>query len=373
MSILLFLIVLLFLVTVHEFGHFIIAKKSGIRVDEFAFGFPPKLWSKKWGETTYAFNLLPLGGYVKIYGEDAANLDPSDPDMKRSFAAKPRYIQSAVLLGGILFNFLAAWVLFSIMLMVGVSASVDPDHPLRFGKLQDIHVIATEVREGSPAQKAGVHVGDSLVSVRATGDAGAFLHADIDSPDTLIDFVKGGQGVPLVLTVNRDGEPVEINITPEVDTNLGRPIIGVSPDSVGTLRLNPFYAVLEGAVRTKDYTILITTGIFDFFAQAFRGEADMEQVAGPVGIVKQVGIAADMGFMHVLLITAVISINLAVINLLPIPGLDGGRLFFVVIESIIRRPLPSKAVAYVNLAGFGALMLLMIFVTYHDIVKLFVK
>lgn len=367
MSILLFFIVLLFLVTVHEFGHFIIAKKSGIRVDEFAFGFPPRIWAKKWGETTYAFNALPLGGYVKIYGEDASNLDPKDPDMKRSFAAKPRYIQSAVLLGGILFNFLAAWVLFTVMIMIGVPTSKGEN---TFGQLRDMHVIATQVTEGSAAEKAGVKEGDTLVSVHAAGPEGAMLKADINNPDTLIDFVKGGGGKPLILTISRDGKTEELAMTPVMNTEVGKPMIGVGPDEVGTLKLNPILAAGEGAVKTYQYTMVIGGGIFDFFGQIFHGKADMSQVSGPVGIVKQVGIAASMGFTHILFITAAISINLAVINLLPIPGLDGGRLFFVIIESIIRRPLPVNATSWANMAGFAALLILMLFVTYHDVAKL---
>jgi regulator of sigma E protease len=362
MSILIFIAILLVLVVAHEFGHFILAKKSGARVDEFAFGFPPKLFSKKYGETTYILNALPIGGYVKIHGEDASeqNLDEA-----RSLTHKPRYIQAAVILGGILANILVSWVLFSLILMMGMQTSVGAHH---FGELQNPQVIVTQVLVGSPAEKVGLHPGDILISARSLTDSRE-PHALVDVDD-LSEYITEQHGAPIVLTYSRHGVRTSSEIVPKVLDETERALIGIAMDKAGELQL-PFHtAILEGAIKTTEYFIATASGIYHFLLSAIMGEGSFSEVSGPVGIVQAVGSAASLGFAHILFFTALISLNLAVINLIPFPALDGGRFLFILIESVTRKKLSPAVTTWANFIGFALLMLLMAVVTYHDVIKI---
>lgn len=360
MSIILFFIVLLLLVLVHEFGHFIVAKKFGIRVDEFAFGFPPRFFAKRVGETTYSFNALPFGGYVKIYGEDPSEV--SGTDRSQSFVGKPRWVQGSVIVAGVLFNILLAWLLISATLIAGVAAADDPQSNYR---VVQPRLTIMGVHEGSPAELAGLSAGDQLIALTDGYDT-----IVADSPDTVSTFVAPREGRPLTITYRRLGEELQTTVTPISGIIPEAAAIGISMDMVGTLRLPPHLAFWEGAKRTWAYTELTVKGIYGFLAQAVLGRSDFSEVTGPVGIVRAVGDAAESGFTYLLLFTALISINLAVINLIPFPALDGGRLLFIVIEGIMRRPIPTQVTNWSNLVGFVFLMLLMVLVTYHDIIRL---
>jgi len=362
MSLLLFFIVLIILVLVHEFGHFIVAKRAGIRVDEFAFGFPPRLFSIKKGETTYSFNALPLGGYVKIYGENPEEV--KGENTKRSFAHAPRAVQSLVVLAGIFFNLLLAWLLISTTLMIGILAPVDESaYPLQSPKLM---VIGTH--EHSPAALAGLVEGDILLTI-ADGEE----HVNATSPEAVSGFIAPREGKPLSLQYEHLHALKQTTIIPVSGISTKGGAIGIYMDMVGTLKL-PFHKALwEGAIKTGQYTKLTAVGIYDFLKTALTGHADLSQVTGPVGIVHAVGVAAQIGFVNLLLFTALISINLAVINVLPFPALDGGRLFFIIIESVIRKPVIPVVLNVFNMIGFALLMFFMLVVTYHDIATMFIK
>jgi regulator of sigma E protease len=364
MSIIIFLIILLVLVLAHEFGHFIVGKKAGIRVDEFAFGFPPRLFAKKKGETTYAFNALPIGGYVKIYGEDPTQ--EIEGDVSRSFSHKPRYVQSMVILAGIVSNILVAWIIFIAILSIGMQTSVGGN---TFGSLQNVEVMTTQVLPGSPAAAAGLLAGDVITNVRDESSKEAVA---IVTPEQVTAFISAREGKQIAMTIARKGVREEITVIPKLGvSSSGKPAIGIAMDEAGLLKLPFHLAILEGAVKTYDYTASTAIGIFDFLYQTVTGHANFKDVSGPVGIVGAVGDAAKLGFVNILFFAALISINLAVINLIPFPALDGGRFFFILIEGIIRRPLPAKFTSWTNALGFAALMLLMIVVTYHDVIKLF--
>lgn len=364
MPIIIFIIILLVLVIAHEFGHFIVAKKSGIRVDEFAFGFPPKIFSKKIGETTYAFNALPIGGYVKIYGEDPTQVKSFDAN--RSFPHKKKIIQSAVILAGIFANLIVAWILFSIILMIGMRTSSGANY---FGELKNVEVVVTQVLDNSPAKEAGIISGDAIVSMQVSGKDNKIK---IEKSSQVTDFVGAHPNEKINLDIIRKDENKTYEVTPKVGiSGDGRAVIGIAMDEAGILKLAPHKAILEGAIKTYDYTIYTVVGISSFIVNAITGHGNFNDVSGPVGIVGAVGDAAKLGFVHILMFAAIISINLAVINLIPFPALDGGRFLFIIIESIIRKPLPVKATSLVNAFGFALLMLLMIVVTYHDIAKLF--
>jgi regulator of sigma E protease len=346
-------------VLVHEFGHFIVAKKAGIQVDEFAFGFPPRLFSKKFGETTYSFNALPLGGYVKIYGENPD--DVTDHDRKRSFIAKPRSVQALVIVAGIVFNILLAWVLLSATLMIGVPAPVDSEEGYAVTNPQ---IMITGVREDAPAAQGGLLSGDVIERLSDGRDT-----VEATTPESVSGFIGVREGRAITLTYLRKGEHKEVVLLPVSGLSPSGAAIGIYMDAVGTLKLPIHKALWLGAIKTYQYTQLTAVGIYTFLFDTITGHGDFTQVTGPVGIVHAVGEAANVGIANLLLFTALISINLAVINVLPFPALDGGRLFFIIIEAIMRKPIPAKIANTFNFVGFALLMLLMLVVTYHDLFR----
>lgn len=362
MSILLFFAVILALVLVHEFGHFIIAKCAGIRVDEFAFGFPPKIFGKKWGETTYSFNALPLGGYVKIYGENPDEATEA-VDKKRSFTHQSKWVQAFVVVGGVLFNLLLAWFLIAGTLMIGVPSSVDSGGGYA---ILNQRLMITGVHEKSPAAAAGMRAGDILLQI-SDGSNNSVVPT---SPEGVTNFISAREGHPLTVTFEHNGVRQESIISPVSGIVPEHPAIGIYMDMVGTLRL-PFHAaVWEGLKKTYQYTELTAIGITQFLTSVVTGHSNFSEVTGPVGIVRAVGDAANAGIANLLLFTALISINLAVINVLPFPALDGGRLLFIVIEGVTRKQIKTQVANMFNLVGFALLMLLMVVVTYHDVIKL---
>ncbi len=362
MSIIIFIVILLVLVVSHEFGHFIVAKKSGIRVDEFSFGFPPKIWGKKVGETTYNLNALPFGGYVKIFGENGDYENIKEEDKKRSFVNKPRYIQAMVLVAGVVMNFLVAWLLLSVGFMSGLpsSSSMAPSG----STVGDQHITITSVIKGSPAENAGFKTGDKLIKLSTSKD-----YTEVSSSESVQYFVKKHVNEAIAVDFLRGPDAKEITVTP-LNNKDGSPAIGIAMDTIGTLKLPVHKAVWEGLKLSTNLVVGTAEGFYKLISQAVVGKGDMSAVTGPIGIVGVVGDAAKFGFIYLLSFTALISINLAVINLLPFPALDGGRLLFLLIEKIKGSRINPKVGNIVNMIGFGLLMLLMVFVTYHDIIKL---
>lgn len=363
MSIIIFIVILLVLVVSHEFGHFIVAKKSGIRVDEFSFGFPPRIYGKKVGETTYNLNALPFGGYVKIFGENGDDPDVSEEDKKRSFVNKPRYIQALVLVAGVVMNFLVAWLLLSVGFMSGLpsSTSMAP----KGSTVGNQYITITSVVKGSPAEISQLKTGDKLLKLVTPKD-----YTEVSSAESVQYFVKKHANEAIKVEYLRGKENKETEVTP-INNKEGVPAIGIAMDTIGTLKLPIHKAVWEGLKLTTNITIGTAVGFYKLISQAIVGKADMSSVTGPIGIVGVVGDAASFGFIYLLSFIALISVNLAVINLLPFPALDGGRLLFLLIEKIKGSRIKPEIGNLINMIGFGLLMVLMVFITYHDIVKLF--
>ncbi len=369
MTILIFLAVLVVLILVHEFGHFIVAKRFGIRVDEFGIGFPPKIFGKKVGETEYTVNALPIGGFVRIWGEDPTQEHYTDgPDRERSFVSKPRVVQAAVLVAGVAMNVLLAFVLYTGTFLAGMPTQVDEAHP--DPSVRDVRLLVTEVLVGSPAASA-LRPSDAIVAVRR-GDVSLMGDA-VRSPKAVADLVASGADSGVVLTVLRHGAELDVPIAPVrglIPNDPGRAAAGFTMSLVGTKQLSLGEALTQASLRTVFTIRDIAYGLGELAWGAVRGTADLSQVAGPVGIVNLVGDAAALGFTWLLTFSAFISLNLAVINLLPIPALDGGRLLFVFIEVLLRRPITPRIATRVNQVGFIALLALMALVTVHDIVRL---
>ena len=366
MNIIIFLIILLVLVISHEWGHFIVAKKSGIRVDEFAFGFPPRIATIKKGETNYSINALPLGGYVKIFGENPDEESLNGPDSKRSFVNKPWYIQAAVLLAGVAMNFIVAWLLLSFGFVTGLPSSVE-GAPAG-ANVQNAELAVTSVAKNSPAEIAGLKIGDRILHLSAGKSA-----TDIPSTASLQYFISLHPTEKIDFTVKRANDVTNISIIPNANLLEGKPGIGVSIDMVGTVKLPIHKALWEGLKLAWSLTKSTAGGFFTLIHDTVLGKANLSALSGPVGIVGIVGDAAKFGFVYLLSFTAIISINLAVINLIPFPALDGGRLLFLLIEKIKGSRIKPEIANLVNIIGFGLLMLLMAIITYHDIAKLFVK
>jgi regulator of sigma E protease len=356
-TVIIFLIVLGVLIFVHELGHFLLARACGIRVDAFALGFGPKIFSKTVGETTYSLNIIPFGGYVRIFGENPDYESINGEDKARSFVHKNKIQQIIVLFAGIAFNFIFAFLLTIYAFSSGVLASID-SYPEYRSNIVDQHIAVTFVNKGSPAEKAGLKAGDKLIAESVEN-----LQMKINESET--------RGIDIVYV--RNGQQSNTNVVAQQGIVEGKYAIGIAMDNVGTLKL-PFLKAVVEALRFTLHMISVTIhGIYDLIIGIFNGTSHISSVTGPVGIAGLVGDAAKIGFTYLVMFTAMVSINLGVLNLVPFPALDGGRILFVIIEAIIRRPIKPAIANTINIAGFGVLIVLMLFITYRDIVQLFVK
>jgi regulator of sigma E protease len=366
MSILIFLLILLLVVVVHEFGHFIVAKKSGIRVDEFSFGFPPKIIGKKIGETNYNINAVPFGGYVKIYGEDGNEETLNEEDAKRSFIGKPKWNRALVLIAGVTMNFILAWFLLTIGFMSGLPTSVssfnDPS------KIQNQALTITDVLQNSPAELAGLKTGDKINYLETKNDSTLLLSSNF-GPSVVQNFVKLHPSEVIKINITRAKEIMTLEVSPDL-SGKNNSKIGISMDMIGRLKLPVHLAIYEGLKLSGNLFVGTAVGFYDLIRDSLLGEGDLSAITGPVGIVGVVDDATKFGFIYLLSFTALISINLAVINLIPFPALDGGKLLFLLIEKIKGSRIKPSIAGLINSIGFGILILLMLFITYHDITKL---
>jgi regulator of sigma E protease len=363
-SILLFVLILLVLVIVHEFGHFIVAKLTKMRVDEFAFGFPPRIFAKKYGETTYAVNALPLGGYVSIWGENGSEEDKEKGGAKhhpRAFGNRPWWAQLLVLIAGVTMNMLLAFIIF-----VGVSygnVNMSTNDSIYGTRVHDAFLVSLEVSKESPAFKAGIVAGSKILRV-----TNGSLVADLSSADSFVSFVETHQNTPFTITyTSSDNQKKSTTIAAVYGIVPNKKALGIAVDKIGVVKISALEALSLGYERTLDTTQETFIGILSVFTAAFSGGDAIKSLSGPVGIAKIVGERSEYGISAILTLVAVLSINLAIFNILPLPALDGGRIVVVIIESIFRKKIPYKYYAWVNVTGFLALMLLLVIVTVNDI------
>lgn len=340
-TILIFLGVLSVLVFAHELGHFVTAKRAGIKVQEFGFGYPPRIFGIRRGETLYSINLLPLGGFVKMLGENA---DPGDP---RSFASKSKRARILVLAAGSAMNLLLAPILFSGALMIGEPQPCDG-----CGRIQIYSVSAD-----SPAVQAGLREGDVFVSVQGQ---------PISEATAVHDAIQANGERELSVVVLRDQQEVPLRLTPRLNLADGRYRIGISlgPEFI-TVRQPVWKAIPMGVQRTGETLQMFVLGIKQIIFQ----EAPAE-LAGPVGIARMTGQAARAGFGYLLQFTAFLSLNLAFFNMLPVPGLDGARLAFVLLEGVRGRRVNPQIEGMIHFVGLLMLITLMLYVTYKDVFRI---
>ena len=356
MSIIIFIIILSALIIVHELGHFLVARYFKIRVDEFGLGFPPRAKTLfSWKGTPFTLNWLPFGGFVKIFGENPTEGENQIALNPESFASKNRGIQASVLVAGVVGNFLFAWFLFSLGFVTGLPAPTSLDLPV-----ENAHTVISTVLPGSPADIAGLKSGDSIVSLSRNDD-----YSELSPEEASLFIARSLERVGF--GVERGGQVSQKRVVPKEGIIGDRPAVGISMDVIGTVKLPLHKALWHGFKTTVELTIQTGQAILGFISQALTGKADLSGITGPVGIVGMVGDVRELGFAYLLTFTALISINLSIINLLPFPALDGGRLLFVAIETIIRRPVSPRIFNVLNVVGFALLILLMVFITIQDI------
>ncbi|OGY30802.1 MAG: hypothetical protein A3C02_03195 [Candidatus Andersenbacteria bacterium RIFCSPHIGHO2_02_FULL_45_11] len=354
-TILIFLGLLLVLVLVHEWGHFIVAKKAGCTVEEFGFGFPPRVFGRMWHGTLYSLNLLPLGGFVKIQGEDMDDPNPS----ATSFASKSAPWRIAILCAGVAMNMLLAIVLLGIQSGLGSPTVVTNENRAR---LTNIMTYVLEVAPDSPAAQAGLMQYDRIVRYADTQQPGV---ADIQS------LTKTHAGVPTTLEIERAGQHITLDITARANPPEGQGALGISLGETGLHTTVWWKAPWEGAKRTWEMTVGITSQFAGLIQKLFQKESVGQVLTGPIGIAIYTREAASLGISYFLEFAAMISINLAIINILPLPALDGGRVLFVIIEKAIGRRVPGKVESYAHTTGFLLLIGLMIAITFKDIARYF--
>ncbi len=364
MQVIIFILVLGLLVFIHELGHFLFAKLFGIRVDEFGFGYPPRILKLfRWKGTDLTLNWIPFGGFVKIFGEDFSEKPLTEAEKKENLVYQAKWKQVLVMLGGIIFNIIFAWVLFSSLYLIGVKAPLN-EAPKNY-HFQNTDLVISYVSGNSPAELAGLRAGDILKEYYAGDQKKIVEHENVLD---IIDFIqKEAPKHKIGFVVYRDGKLKNIQIQARKGDVGGRYLIGVGLERVGKIQLPLHQAFFYGAKNTFAFLKEISFG----FVKLISGKISLDAVSGPVGIVKQVGDAAKIGFVYLIGFTAILSLNLAVINVLPFPALDGGRVLFILIEAITRRKIPPKLFMWINLFGFGLLILLMLVVTVKDVLNLF--
>lgn len=354
MTILAFFVIFSILVFVHEFGHFIVAKKQGLTVHEFGFGFPPRLFSYTWHGTRYSINLLPLGGFVRIKGEEGE--DPNDTD---SFAHRPLGQRAAVIGAGVFMNALLGWVLFTSGFIIGTPTLLNdtiPEYAIR-----NPHVVIRSILPHAPATTIDLRVGDTIVAIERT---------PIQRIDALQKALADRENKETVITITRENQTMDRTLIPAVIPEAKRVGIGVGLDEIGTVRYPFFTALIKGTV----FSTMIFRDIFVGFGVLLRDlivtHRTSLDVSGPIGIAIMTGQVARRGISYLIQFTGLLSLNLAVLNILPIPALDGGRLFFLLIEKIRGKIFHQHIESWLNRIGFVLLILLVILVTYRDIIRL---
>lgn len=338
------------LILVHEWGHFYAARILGVRVEEFGFGFPPRLFSRVRNGVRYSLNTLPFGGFVRIFGEHGEG-----EGSRESFASRSPRHRFIILAAGIFMNFILAWVFFTIASGIGV--------PVTGGEeMSGVPVSIIGVMSNSPAEDAGLKLGDQIIEAR-----GREVSLRIEKEDDVRAFADAYRGEEVVLVVRRSNEVQEIVVLPRAISPAGEGPLGII---LGRLMIEhtPWYrAPMAGLTSLAYSTAAIVMGLFDLLKTLVSEGRTPAGVSGPIGIIRFAGDSQALGIAYFLQFIGILSVNLAVLNFLPIPALDGGRIFFLLIEKIRGKPVSQHAEHVAHAAGFIILVILMLLVTYKDL------
>ncbi|MCA9376065.1 MAG: RIP metalloprotease RseP [Candidatus Doudnabacteria bacterium] len=352
LTFLIFVVVLGLLVFVHELGHFIMAKRAGMKVEEFGFGFPPRLFGVKYKETIYSLNWIPLGGFVKIFGENG------ETDEAGSFRSKSFLQRFAVLIAGVTMNMALAWFLLSIVFGIGVPTVLETEDDA--ARAEDVKVQVVDVATSSPAEEAGLQIGDEIRAVQ--GEA-------VESVEQAVSLVDARRGEETELTLAFGDEERTATVVPRAETPEGEGALGIGLVRTGTLSYPWYEAIGRGFVSAFALLGTIVIAFGTIIVEIFSGAGVSADLAGPVGIAVLTGQAAKLGIASLLQFTAVLSVNLALINVLPLPALDGGRILFAIIEKLRGKPVSQKTEGMVHTVGFVSLLVLMLAVTVRDVAR----
>ncbi len=360
LTIVVFIVILSVLIMVHELGHFLVAKKLGIKVEEFGFGLPPRIVGFKKGETVYSINWLPIGGFVRLYGEDEAGGGSIKvkkqqlkvkKDLKKAFFTRPLWQRTLVVVAGVIMNFLLAVVIISYLFSaVGVSVPGNK-------------VIIADLTNNSPAKIAGIQKGDTILEINGT---------KITNSNQLISLTKDNLGKEIILKVSKDEKIREVKVTPreKYPANEGPMGVLISPNI--EVKKYPWYqAPFLGTLEALNMSWLIISGLGVMLYQLIVFGAVPQGVAGPVGIAQLTGQFVQLGPMAVLSFVSLLSLNLAILNILPFPALDGGRLAFIVIEAIFGKKIGLKYESYAHAVGMMILIALILIITVNDLIRVF--
>ncbi len=351
-----FILILSVLVLIHELGHFLVAKKLGIKVEEFGIGFPPRAWGKKIGETTYSINWLPVGGFVKLFGEDDAgggkvgkSVVMSSGDVERAYYARPLWQRMSVVTAGVVMNFVLAVVVISFLFATqGVPLPTE-------------HVKVTEVSHQSPAEIAGLRPGDQVISMNGVV---------LKDSNKFISETQKHKGKEVTLIVVRDGQEFATKITPRANPPKGQGAMGVAITNIEVKKYSWFEAPFYGTMEAAKFSLVILQGLVSMIGDFVLHGVKPQGVAGPIGVAQLTGEAVRAGWFAVLWFLSLLSLNLAVLNILPIPALDGGRFFFMIIEMVTGKKVSPKYEAIAHGAGLVALLALMALITVFDVARL---
>ena len=362
LTVIIFLVILTVLVLVHEAGHFFVARKAGIKVEEFGIGLPPKIWGKKYGETEYTINLLPIGGFVRMHGESPDGVSIQDghdqktkAEDERAFMSKSKLARTAVLLAGVTANLVLGIIIFTIVFTVGLPQfAAEP--------------LVSGVVENSPAQEAGFEKGQTIIALN--GQAYDQIENGFNQE------VKNKAGQPVIITVeDQNGQQQDLTATPRQDPPAGQGALGITISGgdiyVASTEKYPIYlAWWEGIKEALNFSWQILASLGGMIGGLVSTGTAPADLAGPVGIAGIIGQARELGWIPVLFFAGIISINLAVVNVLPFPALDGGRLVFVAYEAITRRKPNPNVERWVNTIGMLVLLGLIALITISDVSKL---
>jgi len=356
-SILSFVLVIGVLVFIHELGHFIVAKKIGAKVEEFALGFGPAFFKKKYKDTIYRLNILPIGGYIKIFGEN----DDSEMQNSESFASKTPLKKAAVLVAGVTMNFLLAVTILIWVFVTGFKPLI-PNVATLPGIVNTQRVEVVEVVDNSPAKEAGIKKGDIIISIN---------NKPIYNFFELIKLINASEGKLLSVKLLQNTEEKEVTLIPKKQNEVYQ--IGVITEDKGEISAPLHWAIINSFKLSFDLAKLTVIGFFELIVGIFSRFTLSDQVVGPVGIAVATGTFAQMGASYLFQLIAIMSLSLAIINIMPIPALDGGHLFILGLERLFGKEIGQKYKNYASMIGFALLMLLMIAITWKDFIRFIIR
>lgn len=360
LTLIIFIVVISLLVFVHEVGHFVAAKRSGMKVEEFGFGFPPRLVGFRRGETIYSVNWIPFGGFVKIFGENS-----SEHRESRSFGSAPFSRKVLVVVAGVLMNFLFAAFLLILANFFGLRVGLFDQNLITIAQDKKIQII--EVSEESPARAAGLQTLDEIIGFRLSD--GSVLRTI--SPEVIQEFAYANAETEATMVIVRGDEQMDIPISLRQAISPTEGPIGISLALTGVVSYPWYESIWRGIADSAFIFVAIGWGYIKIIASIFTDGRLATQVSGPVGIATLTGQAASIGFNYLMQFVALISLNLAVLNIIPFPALDGGRLMMLVSEKVRGRAMQARTERLINGIGFMVLIILMALVTIKDVGRLF--